>query len=188
MFRCTAICCSCRRRRRMGASIAARRESRCRRLRHRLLRRRHQARLEQLRVRVRRSGQPGPVPRRAHFRYQRHGESQAGGRRAELPRIAHAHAGDRPEGSRTTSTSISPAPAMSVRLKNWRGAPAETPDKNPDTALFRIDIIKVPLAHPELAKIVSSPRIFSRCANRRHQRPLEGRQSRRRHADHVEHR
>jgi hypothetical protein len=35
------------------------------------------------------------------------------------------------------------------------------PDKNPDTALFRIDIIKVPLAHPELAKIVSSPRIFS---------------------------
>jgi hypothetical protein len=35
------------------------------------------------------------------------------------------------------------------------------PDKNPDTALFRIDIIKVPLAHPELAKIVSSPRIFA---------------------------
>lgn len=35
------------------------------------------------------------------------------------------------------------------------------PDKNPDTALFRIDIIKVPLAHPELAKIVSSPRIFT---------------------------
>ncbi|HEY3741406.1 MAG TPA: hypothetical protein VGL53_16255, partial [Bryobacteraceae bacterium] len=36
-----------------------------------------------------------------------------------------------------------------------------TPDKNPETALFRIDIIKVPLAHPELAKIVSSPRIFT---------------------------
>ena len=35
------------------------------------------------------------------------------------------------------------------------------PDKNPETALFRIDIIKVPLAHPELAKIVSSPRIFT---------------------------
>jgi hypothetical protein len=35
------------------------------------------------------------------------------------------------------------------------------PDKNPNTALFRIDIIKVPLAHPELAKIVSSPRIFA---------------------------
>jgi hypothetical protein len=35
------------------------------------------------------------------------------------------------------------------------------PDTNPDTALFRIDIIKVPLAHPEQAKIVSSPRIFT---------------------------
>jgi hypothetical protein len=35
------------------------------------------------------------------------------------------------------------------------------PDKNPNTALFRIDIIKVPVAHPELAKIVSSPRIFA---------------------------
>ena len=35
------------------------------------------------------------------------------------------------------------------------------PDKNPDTALFRIDIIKVPLAHPEQSKIVSSPRIFA---------------------------
>ena len=35
------------------------------------------------------------------------------------------------------------------------------PSKNPDTALFRIDIIKVPLAHPEKAAIVASPRIFS---------------------------
>jgi hypothetical protein len=35
------------------------------------------------------------------------------------------------------------------------------PDKDPNTALFRIDIIKVPLAHPELAKIVNSPRIFT---------------------------
>ena len=32
---------------------------------------------------------------------------------------------------------------------------------NPETALFRIDIIKVPLAHPEQARIVSSPRIFT---------------------------
>lgn len=36
-----------------------------------------------------------------------------------------------------------------------------TPDKNPDTARFRIDVIKVPLAAPQNAKIVSSPRIFS---------------------------
>jgi hypothetical protein len=41
------------------------------------------------------------------------------------------------------------------------GCSSGDPSKNPDTALFRIDIIKVPLAHPELAKIVSSPRIFT---------------------------
>ncbi len=34
------------------------------------------------------------------------------------------------------------------------------PDKNPDTALFRIDVIKVPVAHPEAAAIVSHPRVF----------------------------
>ena len=34
------------------------------------------------------------------------------------------------------------------------------PDKNPDTALFRIDVIKVPLAAPQNAEIVSHPRVF----------------------------
>ncbi|HLL70640.1 MAG TPA: hypothetical protein VK363_04355 [Pyrinomonadaceae bacterium] len=34
------------------------------------------------------------------------------------------------------------------------------PDKNPNTALFRIEVIKVPLAAPQNAQIVSSPRIF----------------------------
>ncbi|HEY9479384.1 MAG TPA: hypothetical protein VIP79_04815 [Gemmatimonadaceae bacterium] len=32
---------------------------------------------------------------------------------------------------------------------------------DPNSALFRIEVIKVPLAHPEEAKIVSSPRIFN---------------------------
>jgi hypothetical protein len=35
------------------------------------------------------------------------------------------------------------------------------PSKDPNSALFRIEIIKVPLAHPEQAAIVSSPRIFN---------------------------
>ncbi len=34
------------------------------------------------------------------------------------------------------------------------------PDKDPNTARFRIDVIKVPLAAPQDAKIVSRPRIF----------------------------
>ena len=40
------------------------------------------------------------------------------------------------------------------------GCSAGTPDKNPETALFRIDVIKVPVAAPQNAKIVSSPRVF----------------------------
>lgn len=36
-----------------------------------------------------------------------------------------------------------------------------TPDKDPNSALFRIEVIKVPLAHPEQAAIVNSPRIFN---------------------------
>ncbi|PYP73097.1 MAG: hypothetical protein DMD41_07350 [Gemmatimonadetes bacterium] len=35
------------------------------------------------------------------------------------------------------------------------------PDQDPNSALFRIEVIKVPLAHPEMASIVSSPRIFN---------------------------
>ncbi|HWE53771.1 MAG TPA: hypothetical protein VG273_28530 [Bryobacteraceae bacterium] len=41
------------------------------------------------------------------------------------------------------------------------GCSGDAPDKDPNTALFRIDIIKVPLAHPEQAKIVAQPRIFA---------------------------
>ena len=40
------------------------------------------------------------------------------------------------------------------------GCTGDAPDKNPNTALFRIDVIKVPLAAPQNAKIVSSPRVF----------------------------
>ena len=40
------------------------------------------------------------------------------------------------------------------------GCVRERPDKDPNSALFRIEVIKVPLAHPEQAAIVSSPRIF----------------------------
>ncbi len=35
------------------------------------------------------------------------------------------------------------------------------PDQDPSSALFRIEVIKVPLARPEQAAIVSSPRIFN---------------------------
>jgi len=40
------------------------------------------------------------------------------------------------------------------------GCSGEKPDKDPNTALFRIDVIKVPVAAPQEAQIVSSPRVF----------------------------
>ena len=41
------------------------------------------------------------------------------------------------------------------------GCVSATPDKDPNSARFRIEVIKVSLAHPEQAAIVSSPRIFN---------------------------
>ncbi len=40
------------------------------------------------------------------------------------------------------------------------GCSGGPPDKDPNTALFRIEVIKVPLAAPQDAKIVSTPRLF----------------------------
>ncbi len=40
------------------------------------------------------------------------------------------------------------------------GCSGEKPDKDPNTALFRIEVIKVPVAAPQDAKVVSSPRLF----------------------------
>ncbi|HKB13407.1 MAG TPA: hypothetical protein VKD69_22230, partial [Vicinamibacterales bacterium] len=41
------------------------------------------------------------------------------------------------------------------------GCSGAKPEEDPNTALFSIDVIKVPLAHPEQAAIVNKPRIFS---------------------------
>jgi hypothetical protein len=40
------------------------------------------------------------------------------------------------------------------------GCSGESPEKDPNTALFRIDVIKVPLQSPQTAQVVSSPRVF----------------------------
>ncbi len=41
------------------------------------------------------------------------------------------------------------------------GCSNDAPDKDPNTALFSIDVIQVPLAAPDKAKIVNRPRIFA---------------------------
>ncbi|HEU4557985.1 MAG TPA: hypothetical protein VFS20_09055 [Longimicrobium sp.] len=50
-----------------------------------------------------------------------------------------------------------------------QGCSSAAPDQDPNSALFRIEVIKVPLRNPERAAIVSSPRIFADLtAPRRH--------------------
>ncbi len=52
--------------------------------------------------------------------------------------------------------------SANVRSPNeLTGCVGMTPDKDPNSALFRIEVIKVPLAHPEQAAIVTTPRIFN---------------------------
>jgi hypothetical protein len=41
------------------------------------------------------------------------------------------------------------------------GCSGESPDRDPNTSLFSIDVIEVPLAAPEKARIVNRPRIFA---------------------------
>lgn len=41
------------------------------------------------------------------------------------------------------------------------GCSSGQPDQNPNTSLFRIDVIRVPLASPQDAKVINTPRIFS---------------------------
>ena len=41
------------------------------------------------------------------------------------------------------------------------GCSGRPPEEDPNTALFRIDVIRVPLARPQDARIVSSPRLFA---------------------------
>jgi hypothetical protein len=60
----------------------------------------------------------------------------------------------------TTSTSTSPDRRRFAPPASWPGCVAGMPSKDPNSAWFRIEVIKVPLAHPDQAKIVSSPRIF----------------------------
>jgi hypothetical protein len=47
------------------------------------------------------------------------------------------------------------------------GCVRTAPDQDPNSSLFRIEVIKVPVAHPERAAIVSSPRIFNDLPRRR---------------------
>jgi len=74
-------------------------------------------------------------------------------------------------GSHTHTAVVDPKDAENVYIyisgssqdrsdKELPGCVAAMPSEDPNSALFRIEVIKVPVAHPEQAAIVSSPRIF----------------------------
>ena len=74
-------------------------------------------------------------------------------------------------GSHTHTVVTQPGDTDNVYIYVSGSAPVRSPnelsgcavgsvDSTPNTALFRIEVIQVPLAHPEQAHIVNSPRIF----------------------------
>ena len=99
------------------------------------------------------------APRAPHLRHQRHPPSSKRRQRADLPRLAHALAVVDPKDSANVYVYISGSSAVRSpsELAGLRGRDAV---EDPNTAWFRIEVIKVPVAHPEQAAIVSSPRIF----------------------------
>jgi hypothetical protein len=75
-------------------------------------------------------------------------------------------------GSHTHTVVVDPKDADNVYVYVSGSAPVRSPNElpgcssadpsqDPNSARFRIEVIKVPLAHPEQAAIVSSPRIFN---------------------------
>ncbi len=122
------------------------------------------------------AGEQGAHSRHPHLRHHRHRESEVRRQRADVPRIAHAHACSSIRRTRTTSTSTSrDRPASASAAGAARAARALSPSKDPNSPLFRIEVIKVPLAHPEQAAIVSSPRIFNDLAEAADARATAGR-------------
>src|SRR5258707_11543855 len=78
-------------------------------------------------------------------------------------------------GSHTHTVVIDPNDASNVYVYVSGSAPVrsptelpgcvrQSPDSNPNSSLFRIEVIRVPLAAPQEAAIVSSPRIFDSLA------------------------
>ena len=108
----------------------------------------------------RRHRQQGTVPRRADLRHLGHEEAAPGGRGPDLPRIPHPHAGARHARQ-----------VADLRVRLWHGQRAvrrgaggllePRAREGRNTALFSIDVIEVPLAAPQTAKIVNRPRIFA---------------------------
>ena len=91
--------------------------------------------------------------------------------RADLQGIAHAHG--RSEIRRTRASSTSTSRAIRARARTVSSPVARTATDPADTtnSLYRLDVIKVPLAHPEQAAVVTGARIFTGLDRPRHGPP-----------------
>ena len=107
---------------------------------------------------------------------------QAGGGDADLPRLAHAHAGPGQE---------RPRHALRLRFGHEHGALGRgagrllgpEAEEDPNTALFSIDVIKVPLEDPREGGHRQPAAHLRRPDDRRHLGPVAGRRPRPGHAD-----
>ena len=66
------------------------------------------------------------------------------------------------------------------------GCSGKDPKDDPNTSLFSIDVIEVPIANPSQARIVNQPRLFASTEGEP-RRPVDGRRSRSQHAAHQHH-
>ena len=107
----------------------------------------------------RRAEEQGALPRGPHLRHQRHPDAEAGGGGPDLPRLSYPHARERP-GRQGKSLRLQLRHELGAPLGGARGMLGRDP-ADPNTALFSIDVIQVPLARPENARVVSRPRIFA---------------------------
>ena len=114
------------------------------------------------------------LPRRAHLRHQQHRRAGAGRRRADLPRLAHAHAG-RPQGrSPTTSTSTSQGTVghdRPDRRPDDAATPARRRTRTRRSGGSRSSRSRSP--RPQNAAIVNEPRLFRDETTGARQRPPE---------------
>ena len=115
-----------------------------------------------------------PLPGRPHLRHLEHQRAGAGRSGADLPRLAHAHAGA-PEERREQRLHLRVRHRRAAqRQPRSRAATATTRTSRRATnpSKWRIEVIKVPLAAPATASIVSTPRLFAG-DDGRGQRPAE---------------
>ena len=131
------------------------------------------------------AGQRRAVPRRPHLRHQRRAQAEAGRRRADLPRVAHAHARRPTRTTRRTCTSTDPARARCGRPRSSRAARARIPRRIRTPSLFSIDVIQVPLAAPETRAHRQPAAHLRRPGDRRDRGAVAGRRPRPGDADDV---